>query len=184
VLTVAGGVPTWAAPASSGGMTLITTTTFNNSVSTYTYSSLGSYKHLLFVIDNMNTGAGSSVSNLAFSMNGISSADYHFSNWGFREAGTFSQYNGQNGTYAIIRDICMNSTQGTAERGVVQVWIYDYAGSTRKTFSGTARGYGTAPVASIITGSLNTTNAITSLTVFNEGGHNFNNGTLKLYGVS
>ena len=187
VLTVDSSTATglaYTTPAAGGGMTLITTTTFNNTVDTYTYSSLGSYKHLLIVIDNMNTAAGSSVSNLAMRMNGITTSDYHHSSWGFREAGTFSTYNGQNGSYALIRDICMNSTQGTAERGVVQIWIYDYAGSTRKTFSGTARGYGSAPTANVLTGFLNTTNAITSVTILNEQANNFNEGTLKLYGVS
>lgn len=174
----------WVAAPSSGGMTLITTTTFNNTTDTYTYSSLGSYKHLLIVIDNMNTNAGSSVSNLAMRMNGITSSSYHHSSWGFREAGTFSTYNGQNGGYAVIRDICMNSTQGSAERGVVQIWIYDYNGSTKKTFSGTARGYGSAPTANVLTGFLDTTNAITSVTILNEQANNFNQGTLKLYGVS
>jgi hypothetical protein len=78
----------------------------------------------------------------------------------------------------------MNSTQGTDKRGVVQIWIYDYAGSTRKTFSGTARGYTTANTVNTLTGYLNTTNAITSVTIFNEQVNNFNEGTLKLYGVS
>jgi len=173
----------WAA-ASSGGMTLITTTTFNNTVDTYTYSSLGSHKHLLIVIDNMNTSAVASVSNLAIRMNGITSSDYHSASWGCRTAGTFDVYDGQNGTYALIRDICMNSTQGNNQRGVVQIWIYDYAGSTRKTFSATARGYTTANTVNTLTGYLNTTNAITSVTILNEQANNFNEGTLKLYGVS
>jgi len=172
------------ATASSGGMTLITTTNFGNTTNTYTYSSLGSYKHLLIVIDNMNTSAGSSGSNFAFRMNGITSADYHFSSWGFRAAGTFNTYDGQNATYALMQDMCMNSTQGTAQRGVIQLWLYDYAGSTRKVYSGTGRGFGPAPTANTITGFLNTTNAITSFTIFNEQTNNFNDGTLKLYGVS
>lgn len=48
VLTVAGGVPSWATPASGGGMTLIseTTASANSSIS---FSSLGSYKQLLLM---------------------------------------------------------------------------------------------------------------------------------------
>jgi hypothetical protein len=182
-LTTNGTTNSWGT-ISAGGMTLITTTTFNNTVDTYTYSSLGSYKHLLIVIDNMNTGAAASVSNLALRMNGITSSDYYFASWGCRTAGTFDVYDGQAGGYALIRDICMNSTQGTDKRGVVQIWIYDYAGSTRKTFSGTARGYTTAPTVNTLTGYLNTTNPITSVTILNEQANNFNEGTLKLYGVS
>jgi hypothetical protein len=48
VLTVAGGVPSWAAPAGGGGMTLISNTvaSANSSIS---FSSLGSYKQLLLI---------------------------------------------------------------------------------------------------------------------------------------
>jgi hypothetical protein len=171
-------------PAAGGGMTLIATTTFNNTVDTYTYSSLGSYKHLLILIDNMNTSAGASVSNLSLRMNGVTSGNYQSTNWGFREAQNFSVDNQADGTAATIRDICPNSTQGTGQRGQAEIWIYDYNGSTRKTYYGMARGYGTSNVASILTGYLDTTNAITSVTILNAQANNFNNGTLKLYGVS
>jgi hypothetical protein len=49
--------PEWAALPSSGGETLITTTEADNSVSSYTFSSLGSYKHLRFVITKLQTTA-------------------------------------------------------------------------------------------------------------------------------
>ena len=62
VLTVAGGVPTWAAPAASGGMTLISTTEANNTSSNYTISSIAaSYNSLLLV----SLGKESSISRFA-----------------------------------------------------------------------------------------------------------------------
>lgn len=49
VLTVSGGVPVWAAPASSGGMTLLSTTTMSGT-STTVSSISGSYKQLVIQV--------------------------------------------------------------------------------------------------------------------------------------
>jgi hypothetical protein len=59
VLTVAGGVPSWATPA-SGGMTLISTTTLN--AATITLSSIPqSYTNLLINISGVTSSGGSSM---------------------------------------------------------------------------------------------------------------------------
>jgi hypothetical protein len=59
VLTVAGGVPSWATPASSGGMTLLATTTLTGA--SVTISSLSTYKQLLFVFRGAKVASNSSV---------------------------------------------------------------------------------------------------------------------------
>ena len=56
VLTVAGGVPTWAA-ASSGGMTLLSTTTLSGT-STLISSVNQGYNHLFIIIKNINVSSG------------------------------------------------------------------------------------------------------------------------------
>jgi hypothetical protein len=59
VLTVAGGVPTWAAPASSGSMTLLSTTTLSGTSTTISSIS-GSYLNLFILFDRVtqNTTGG------------------------------------------------------------------------------------------------------------------------------
>jgi hypothetical protein len=52
VLTVAGGVPTWAAPA-AGGMTLIATTTLSGATTTVTISA-NTYNYLVMVTEKIN----------------------------------------------------------------------------------------------------------------------------------
>ena len=56
VLTVSGGVPSWAAPAASGGFTLIQRYVPNNSQVQLAFTSISStYKHLLLVWTGINT---------------------------------------------------------------------------------------------------------------------------------
>ena len=52
VLTVAGGVPTWAAPAAGGGLTLLSTTTLSGNSTTISSIS-GSYKSLILILKNV-----------------------------------------------------------------------------------------------------------------------------------
>jgi hypothetical protein len=58
VLTVAGGVPTWATPAAGGGLTLITEQVLSASTG-YQFTGLGSYKQLLLVWSGLTeSGSG------------------------------------------------------------------------------------------------------------------------------
>ena len=76
VLTVASGIPSWATPAAGGGMTLITTTTWNNTVGTYTYSSLGSYKQIVFVGQNLKHNGYAGISEWNIRFNGSTANNY------------------------------------------------------------------------------------------------------------
>jgi hypothetical protein len=175
----------WATPA-AGGMTLITTTTFNNTVNSYTYSSLGSYKHLLIVIDDMTSAATSSIGNLVMQFNGVTSgAPYNSIAYGTANE-TFTAQGGFNASnYMLIgfRGVA-NSTVGSGDRSQIAAWIYDYAGSTKKTYTSNARALATTSYATTNIGNWDNTAAITSVRIFTEGAQNFNTGTLKLYGVS
>jgi hypothetical protein len=60
VLTVAGGVPSWATPAAGGGMTLLSTTSMSGAAS-YELSSINqTYKRLMLVAIGLNRGSTSS----------------------------------------------------------------------------------------------------------------------------
>jgi hypothetical protein len=176
----------WAAPAAGGGMTLITTTTFNNTANSYTYSSLGSYKHLMIVIDNMTRNNASSVDNLVMRFNGVTtgapynSIAYGTANETFTAQGGF---NASNYMLLAFRGIT-NTTAGTGDRSQLAAWIYDYTGSTKKTFTSQSRCLATTHYATTNIGMWDSTDAITSVTIFTESTNNFNTGTLKLYGVS
>ena len=177
----------WAAPAAGGGMTLITTTTFNNTANTYTYSSLGSYKHLFITINNMSMAQSTSIGNLVMQFNGVTTgAPYNSFAFGSNlTAYGDIQGNDSNYIYYGYR-IVSNSNAAAAYRGQFFGWIYDYAGSTIKTCSGLGSAYvsGSGFYSYTSSGNWQSTNAITSLTLFTENSSNFNTGTLKLYGVS
>lgn len=172
---------------SSGGMTLISTTTFNNTANTYTFSSLGSYKHLMIVIDNLSRALTTSIDNFGMQFNSVTTAAYDSKGWGVK--GSTSEQQSYNASTHLIFGprVVANSSTTTAERGVVMGWIYDYAGSTRKVFTSITRCFNNGSDVNYsynAMGIWNDTAAITSFTIFTESASNFNTGTLKLYGVS
>ena len=179
--------PEWVNAPASGGMTLITTTTFDNSVSTYTYSSLGSYKHLMVVIDAVGMASASSIGSLVMQFNGVTTgAPYDSAARG--GTGTYQEVSGGGSNYMYFgyRSIA-NSNTTAGNRGYISGWIYDYRGSTRKIYSSTSRcnnSGGDSNYSFTGSGMWNDTAAITSVTLFVESASNFATGTLKLYGVS
>lgn len=172
---------------SSGGMTLITTTTFNNTASTYTYSSLGSYKHLMIVIDNATRASASSIDNLVMQFNGVTTGSpYNSFGFGNNAGNGYGTISGNAGNYIYYGyRMIQNNSVSAGDRGMFTGWIYDYGGSTVKTYTGVGSANGSTGWFSYVTsGNWNSTAAITSITLFTESGVNFNTGTLKLYGVS
>ena len=162
------------ATASSGGETLITTTEADNTASNYTFNSLGSYKHLRFVITKLQTTAAD---NRAIGI--------QFNN---DTAGNYTNYSGRNS----IGDTELNSnnialaynTDGSARYGQFVLEIWNYGSSTEykaiRWYSAVYTG-GTA-YSSYMLGHWNSTAAITSVK-FNSGS-NFRLGTFKVYGIS
>ena len=64
VLTVSGGVPTWATPAGGGGMTLISTTTLSGASTTISVAS-NSYKNLVMWAESIDTSGDVAITPLA-----------------------------------------------------------------------------------------------------------------------
>ncbi len=167
VLTVAGGVPTWAAPV-SGSMTLLSTTTASGA-STTVSSISGAYNtlkvYLLGIAYNSND-------NFFFRPNGSSS---------------ISSYSGVNYTPAAIStmngdmNVGANVTAGLALRSIA-IEIDNYASATHyKSFLS----YGIVNAGdrpALIGGSIGTTSAITSFTIIVPTG-SFSGGTILVYGV-
>jgi len=177
VLTVASGLPSWATPASSGGMTLISTTTLTGAG--ITLSSIPqTYNDLRIYIKNYKPV---SASGIGCRVNGLSTTIYR-SNQEYSEAGADNR--AATGTYW---EIFARNQNTTTSESLADYVMPDYTNSTTwKYVSGrsiannptTATNYNFttfwAPVRQ--------TAAITQLEFFSFGG-DFTSGTLLLYGV-
>lgn len=77
VLTVSGGIPAWAAPATGGGMTLLASSTQAGTVSTFDFTSIsGSYQHLQLIV----RGYYAAVDNreLYIRFNSVTGSNYYY----------------------------------------------------------------------------------------------------------
>lgn len=171
VLTVAGGIPSWAT-ASSGGMTLINTGGTTLTGASITIGSIpGTYKNLQLIVENYKP-ANNDV-NLQVRYNGDSGNKYKTD-----EDASAASFD----TSFFYGSSQQNSTTAS---GLQAIDIFDYTSNTFKiafitgiTNSGASNfnTFTTLGVSSI-------TSAITSITLFPSSG-NFTSGTAYLYGVS
>jgi hypothetical protein len=188
ILTVAGGVPTWAAPAASGGMTLISTTTFS-STNALTLSSIPqTYKHLYITCQNLRMATnnqGISISTLGGSSVSATwvgrrydGTTYSTSQWNSNQFGyisgssLFGVFHGPNSGVTNelgFGDLLFpNYTNAEAKFGFSKCgWVDGSSGNWRS---------------SEIWANTGTTSAINSI-VFDLSG-TVTSGTLLLYGVS
>ncbi len=176
VLTVAAGLPSWATPASGGGMTLLSTTTMSGA--TVTLSNISqSYEELFIKIYGMTND--STNINFIFKPNGTANLAV-----GPKiEGTTVGQYAEQN--------IQLNGSSGLLRTGGENVWaisIQNYNSTARnKTYS--YQGYMVNSASSAFYGVMSAggikiaSSAITSLEFSNSSGVSFTGGTILLYGV-
>jgi hypothetical protein len=179
ILTVAAGVPSWAAPAPGGGMTLLSTTTLTGA--SVTLSSIsGSYTDLQLVIRNFKPATDSA--NIRCQINGDATANRYFS------TNTSTSDNGNtaltfNADYMLIHPTNDNSVAN----GLAVVNFYDYTNTATwkiVDFKGISTDPTTTTSFRMLNGNAayNQTSAITSLVLFPNSG-NFTSGTALLYGV-
>lgn len=174
------------AAAASGGMTLISTTTFDNTVITYTLSSIPqTYKHLLVIGNGLQSDAAAADTTF-FRFNGDTGANYGMgivANNGGSVAVAGDPGNGR----IFHPSICNMARTGDASSrfGNFTLNIYDYTATSYKAityFAGSCNnGSGFMAAAR---GLWNNTSAITSITFQSEAGSNLKAGTVRLYGVS
>ena len=174
VLTVTGGVPTWAT-ATSGSLTLLSTTTLSGATTTVSGIS-GSYTNLLVVVNGITNPSTNYT--LRIAPNGVTNI---VSATGIQQTSVLSTTNGQ-----ILPTFSQNITNTPADNGLAII-IYRYASSiTNKPFTGSMgfnEATGGTNVASVISGAIRTTSAISSL-VFTPSGGTFSAGTVLVYGVN
>jgi hypothetical protein len=177
VLTVAGGVPTWAAPA-AGGMTLISTTTLSGSSISLT-SIPQTYIHLQLII----TGYLPSTSGQQMFMrfNGNSSANNYLSGYAFTGDVDNSTFN------ATEFNIC-GSQSNSDSKAQITVNILNYAVSGVGKFAYSTALFNSTAISNDRVdywqrnGYFLPTDAITSLSI-RPVNPNFSGGTAYLYGV-
>jgi hypothetical protein len=175
VLTVSGGVPTWAT-ASSGGMTLLETGSLTGA-SVTTGSLSQSYNSLYVVLRDFLINVDGRIWLRA---NGVSAANSYF-----------NYVNPGNGTQAFAHDY-IGLTVGidnTVNENLAIIEIPDYTNSTTYKFTKTNSIYVDYDVTTSF-GYVNATNgaikgtaAITTLTFLMTGGTSFTAGTYFVYGV-
>ena len=177
VLTVAGGVPSWAT-SSSGGMTLISTTTLSGA--TITLSSIPqTYKNLNLVIRNPITASDQQA--VRFRFNSDSNANRH-------AQGNLIASTGEAAFNSTSVPVSTDQDNATSQT-LININVFDYTNATTWKFLD-FQVLGTSPVDDTnyvyITsrlGAYNQTGAITSIQLFPNSG-NFTSGTVLLYGVN
>jgi hypothetical protein len=175
VLTVAAGVPSWATP-SSGGMTLISTTTLTGA--SITLSSIPqTYNHLQLIIQNYKPVFDGG--NVAMRFNADAAVDRH---------SNVTTINASSQTFSSTRVSLSASNDNSVATGLTITNIYNYTNTATwkfcNSFSVSVNATTTANFnfTTINGGIYNQTTAISSLELFDPNG-NMTSGTVLLYGV-
>jgi hypothetical protein len=186
VLTVSGGIPTWAAAAGggSGGMTLITTSTISSGTNTHTIGSIStSYKHLYVVGRNIITNNGDGAANFSVRFNGDTAANYS----------TAYSTNITNGAAIGLTEMFINARLNGAgtntdpqRQNHFVMWIPRYTDTTDIFVDWKTYGIdqNTTPWFYVGCGVYNCSAAITSMTFFTGGANYGSGGTIYIYGVN
>ena len=192
VLTLATGVPTWAAP-SAGAMELITTSIASNST-TIDFNNLNStYDHYIVVMSDVQPATDDAFFRLRTSSNNGSSYDagagnYRYSGTGNSTGGVLTQYSSASDTHIAL-------TWPTATAGLSNVsteafsgtvTIYKPSGSTNFTqvnFSNAYTPSAASQFISTVGGGCRTAAADVDAIRFLMSSGNIASGTFKLYGV-
>jgi hypothetical protein len=178
VLTVAGGVPTWAAPAAGGGSyTLLNTGgTALTGASTITVS-FSAYAQIFAYVDSATTGS-SGLPDFNWKLNGDATAGNYYCTGVKFTGGAAGNINASNifpacGTGAsvdAVGDAYINLFNGNSTVAAKPVWFSGSGGySNAKSYSGS--------------GTYKGTSTITSIAIVSSSG-NFTGGTIYVYGAN
>ena len=187
VLTVAGGVPTWAAPAGAKGYALISTTSLT-AASTITVTGLGGYDNLTFLIHSWDCGTASSQLSMRFNSN--SGTVYPYAGIRFAAGATYDRqyFNNSSSTagQSSINLGTLGTVTGGSTPGSASVSVLGANGSNSQQFSyvsGTGQtSASTMSRAEMGQGMFLTSTKITTVSLISSAG-NFNAGTLTIYGA-
>jgi hypothetical protein len=180
ILTVSGGVPTWAAPAAGGGLTLLSTTTFSGG-SVVLSSISGSYKNLHLEWTGVYNDTQYPAILVRFNADTGNNYDYGATGGQNTNTGDFNNVGSQS-NFEIGSG---TQNTGASEKASGVLDVFNYAQSTNPVgFAGNSRVKQDVNWKSrFVTGQYRGSAAITSITILTSGG-NFSGGTVRLYGVN
>jgi hypothetical protein len=175
VLTVNGGAtaPSWATPASTGGMTLLASGSMSGSQVSITGLS-GSYETLVcYVISPTNSNA----ENFCIRLNNDTGSNYGYTGTSSARTTTVQS----TGATSFINDFPVNVASGATQGW--QITIQNYTAGNYKTIATTGAGVntGTKYVSNIV-GMWASTSAVTEIDLFPLAG-NWSGGTYEVFGV-
>jgi len=176
VLTVAGGIPSWANAPGGGGLTLLSTTSMNTGTSTVTVSSISqSYKTLQIII--LNPTWQTANSQMLLSAQSSSS---------IQGAGSFMWNGGSNVTAVAFSGTSFATTGqqvSNTDAKINTVWtIYNYASTT--AYKSWNLNVGDDSRGGVGGGVIATNTAISSFAVSTTGSYAFNGGSILVYGIN
>jgi hypothetical protein len=179
VLTVSGGVPTWAAPATGGGMTLLSTTTLSGASTTI--SSIDqTYKNLTIVGKDIYV---STTGQFQLEINADTGSDYALTN--INGNGTTAATSANENTAGVFVLGYVGTDNTYSKTGNFDMTIPRYSETEYHPFNHDYVGYATSLSAWIYytqRNRYNDTAAITSLKFITANG-TFSGGTIYIYGV-
>ena len=181
VLTVSGGVPSWATPAGGGGMTLLSTTTLSGT--TVNISSISqSYTRLYIVVKDVYLNTAGVQIYLRF--NGDGSSIYN--SYTFRgQNGTLYQSASDSDTQLFISQGSASTTARLQSNGSITIDRYATSDNVKHAFSqiGGSGGSGD-PQFYLSSTNYQSTSGISSLNFIAGQSQSFSGGTVYVYGVN
>jgi hypothetical protein len=178
VLTVAGGVPTWAAPATGGGMTVLASGSLPTGTGVFTLSSIStSYLDLQLVVRDIQL---TSTAACLQTLNNDTGANYNPSFVGGNSSSVENQYNQTSVNINYNANIKLGSNKNTLVQN-----FYDYTNTTSRKVWNSVFGYqnsfGSEVCESFFASYSGANAAITRIDM--TFGSNITAGTYILYGV-
>ena len=172
VLTVAAGIPSWATPASGGGMTLLTTMSLSgSSVTSSSFSS--SYKALKIYVKNV---IASTAAQFYLRLNGDTGANYSY---------RLLTNDTSDSNFGAANEIRFSNTTSQSDPNLTNYAIIDLMtpSDTDSVFIKSVCSEGTGPTLWQMAGVYDNAAAITSVTLF-PGSGTFTSGSALIYGVN
>jgi hypothetical protein len=181
VLTVAGGVPTWAAPAGGGAGNIVEIATGSLSGASVSLTGLSSYTDLYLMI-NAPTNATAS-GRMYFRINSNSGSNYVQTNNTIPASGSYYNYGIYTSNEGWLAGT--NSIERTDAQGAMYVSFHNCKNAGFTNYD-SHTGYLTSPggifSAEIASGIYKVSESVSSIQFYNAGG-NFNGGTYALWGA-
>lgn len=186
VLTVAGGIPTWATPAgSSGAVTQITDTTLGSAAADITFSSIPStYNHLMIIISGRCSSGSVNGTDLLVQLNSDTGVNYrHARNTKYGAAGSTVTIEGGNNFSSMSLGNLWGGTSNSNTISGAQMIFPNYKGTTlTKSMIFNGGCMTDSPGAGSGFGQWINFSAVTTIKIFSTGG-NLDTGTrATLYG--